>query len=71
MVRDWLPDAEAELKFHAVPEDEDNIMQLIENHEVGGGGKEGLWVDFGVYYGWFVEYDGVNVWLGGGGEGWG
>ena len=34
VVRDWLPDAEAELKFHSIPDDEDSIMQLIENHEV-------------------------------------
>ena len=29
-----LPHAEAELKFEALPEDEDQIVQLIENHEV-------------------------------------
>jgi dystonin len=34
VVRGWLPDAEAELKFQSIPEDEDSIMQLIENHEV-------------------------------------
>ena len=34
MVREWLPHAEAELKFKALPEDEDQIVQLIENHEV-------------------------------------
>ena len=34
MVREWLPHAEAELKFKALPEDEDQIVHLIENHEV-------------------------------------
>ena len=34
LVRDWLPPAEAELKFRAITEDEEGIMQLIENHEV-------------------------------------
>ncbi len=34
VVREWLPHAEAELKFRAMPEDEDAIVQLIENHEV-------------------------------------
>lgn len=34
-MRSWLPEAEAELKFHSIPEDEDSIMQQIENHEVG------------------------------------
>ena len=33
VVREWLPLAEAELKFRSIPEDEDNILQLIENHE--------------------------------------
>ena len=32
-VREWLPQAEAELKFKALPEDEDAIIALIENHE--------------------------------------
>jgi dystonin len=35
VIRDWLPQAEAELKFRALPEDEDAIIQLIDNHEVG------------------------------------
>ena len=34
VVREWLPHAEPELKFKALPEDEDQIVQLIENHEV-------------------------------------
>jgi len=34
VVRNWLPEAEAELKLHSVPDDEDSIMQAIENHEV-------------------------------------
>jgi len=34
IVRNWLPDAEAELKFHSIPDDEDSIMQQIENLEV-------------------------------------
>jgi hypothetical protein len=34
VVREWLPHAEAELKFRAISEDEDGILQLIENHEV-------------------------------------
>jgi len=34
VVRRWLPEAEAELKLHSVPDDEDSIMQAIENHEV-------------------------------------
>jgi len=34
IVRSWLPEAEAELKLHSVPDDEDSIMQAIENHEV-------------------------------------
>lgn len=33
VVRDWLPDAEIELKYHSIPDDEDSILQLIENHE--------------------------------------
>jgi len=34
VVRDWLPQAEAELKFRAISEDEEGILQLIEKHEV-------------------------------------
>lgn len=34
VVRDWLPQAEAELKFRPITEDEEGILQLIENHEV-------------------------------------
>jgi len=34
VVRRWLPEAEAELKLHSIPDDEDSIMQAIENHEV-------------------------------------
>jgi len=34
VVRSWLPDVEAELKLHSIPDDEDSIMQAIENHEV-------------------------------------
>jgi len=34
VVRDWLPQSEAELKFRAITEDEEGILQLIENHEV-------------------------------------
>ena len=34
VVRDWLPQAEAELKFRAISEDEDEILQLIDDHEV-------------------------------------
>jgi len=34
VVRNWLPEAEAELKLHSIPEDEDSIVQAIENHEV-------------------------------------
>jgi len=34
VVRDWLPQAEAELKFRPISEDEEGILQLIENHEV-------------------------------------
>jgi len=34
LVRSWLPEAEAELKLHSIPDDEDSIMQAIENHEV-------------------------------------
>lgn len=33
VVRSWLPEAEAELKLHSIPDDEDSIMQAIENHE--------------------------------------
>ncbi|CAH1789990.1 unnamed protein product, partial [Owenia fusiformis] len=33
VMRDWLPQAESELKFRALPEDEDAIIELIENHE--------------------------------------
>jgi len=45
VVREWLPLAEAELKFRAMPEDEDSLVQLLENHEVRllrhcGGGQE-------------------------------
>ena len=34
VVREWLPHAEAELKFRALPEDEDAIVALMEHHEV-------------------------------------
>ena len=34
VVRDWLPQAEVELKFRPISEDEEGIMLLIENHEV-------------------------------------
>jgi len=34
IVRNWLPEAEAELKLHSIPDDEESIMQAIENHEV-------------------------------------
>ena len=34
VVRDWLPQAEAELKFRTISEDEEGIIRLIENHEV-------------------------------------
>lgn len=33
-IHKWLPLAEAELKFCAIPNDEDGIIRLIENHEV-------------------------------------
>ena len=34
IVRNWLPEAEAELKLHSVPDDEESIMHAIHNHEV-------------------------------------
>lgn len=34
VVREWLPHAEAELKFRTISEDEEGILQLIENHDV-------------------------------------
>lgn len=34
IMRDFLPQAEAELKFRALPDDEMAIVQLIEKHEV-------------------------------------
>jgi len=34
VVRDWLPQAEAELKFRAISEDEEGILQLIDKHQV-------------------------------------
>ena len=34
MVREWLPNVEAELKFRPLPDDEESILQLMENHEV-------------------------------------
>ena len=34
VMREFLPQAEAELKFKALPEDEVAIIQLIEKHEV-------------------------------------
>ena len=33
-VHEWLPLAEAELKFRSLPEDEDGLIRWIENHEV-------------------------------------
>ena len=33
MVREWLPHAESELKFRALPEDEDAIVMLMNNHD--------------------------------------
>ena len=35
VMREFLPQAEAELKFKALPDDEMAIIQLIEKHEVG------------------------------------
>lgn len=35
VMREFLPQAEAELKFKSLPEDEVAIIQLIEKHEVG------------------------------------
>ena len=34
VMREFLPQAEAQLKFRALPEDEMVILQLIEKHEV-------------------------------------
>ena len=34
MMREFLPQAEAELKFKSLPDDEMAIIQLIEKHEV-------------------------------------
>jgi len=36
VVRNWLPEAEAELKLglHSIPDDEESIMHAIDNHEV-------------------------------------
>lgn len=34
VMREFLPQAEAELKFKSLPEDEVAIIQLIEKHEV-------------------------------------
>jgi len=34
VVRSWLPEVEAELKLHSIPDDEDSIMLAIDNHEV-------------------------------------
>ena len=34
VVREFLPQAEAELKFKQLPEDEDTIAKLIDHHEV-------------------------------------
>lgn len=34
VVREWLPQAESELKFRALPEDEDAIVNLMEQHDV-------------------------------------
>ena len=34
VVRNWLPEAEAELKLHSIPDDEESILQAIDNHEV-------------------------------------
>ena len=36
-MREFLPQAEAELKFKALPDDEMAIIQLIEKHEVSQG----------------------------------
>jgi hypothetical protein len=33
-IQEWLPLAEAELKFRSLPEDEDGLIRWIENHEV-------------------------------------
>ena len=33
-VNEWLPLAEAELKFRALPDEEDGLMRWIENHDV-------------------------------------
>jgi len=33
-VNEWLPLAEAELKFRALPDEEDGLIRWIENHEV-------------------------------------
>lgn len=34
VVRSWLPEAEAELKLHSIPDDEDSLVQAIEYHNV-------------------------------------
>ena len=34
MVREWLPQVEAELKFRSLPDNEDVIVQRIEQHDV-------------------------------------
>ena len=34
LIREWLPLAEAELKFRTIPDDEDGVIRWIENHEV-------------------------------------
>lgn len=34
-MREFLPQAESQLKFKGLPEDENVILHLIEKHEVG------------------------------------
>jgi dystonin len=34
IMREFLPEAEAQLKFRSLPDDEVAIMQMIEKHEV-------------------------------------
>ena len=36
IMREFLPEAESQLKFRSLPDDEVAIMQMIEKHEVCG-----------------------------------
>ena len=44
IMREFLPEAESQLKFRSLPDDEVAIMQMIEKHEVQGHIVKAFWL---------------------------